>query len=111
MIFRLQLAGDNPCLDFCGDNPRNLAGNDPLNLVGEIYSCTPLGVNFQSLLGMMPQLRWGNGSTGDILYSTGEHSYIPLRNTKTAGDTLMLAGEYLYTPLGKIKTFWGYPTF
>ena len=46
-----------------------------------------------------------------ILYSTGEYSYILLRNIKTARDTFMLAGEYPYSSLGNIKTFWEYPTF
>ena len=45
---------------------------------------------------------WGNGSTGGILYSAGEHSYTLLRNINTPG---MLAEEYLYTPLGNIKTY------
>ena len=56
-------------------------------------------------------LRWGNDSTADILYSSGEHSYTLLGNIKTVGDALMLAGEYPYTPLGNIETFWGYPIF
>ena len=101
-------------LDFCGDNPLNSAGNDPLNLAGEIYclysagdklpestgdnDSIPLGKLFQTVLGKY-LLHWG------ILYSSGEHSYTPLRNIKTVGDTLILAGEYSYTPLGNIKTF------
>ena len=79
------------------------AGDDPLNSVGEIYFVlrwgdlfyTPLGINFQSLLGMILQLHWGSffrlrwenfDSTGDILYSVGEYSYTPLENIKTSGD-------------------------
>ena len=60
-------------------------------------------------LGKLFRLRWGNGSTGGVLHSSGEHSYIPLRNIKTARDTLMFAGGYPYTPPGNIKTFWGIP--
>ena len=33
----------------------------------------------------------------------GEHSYILLRNIKTAGGILILVGECLYTLLGNIK--------
>ena len=43
-------------LAFCGDKPLSSAGNDPLNSAGEIYFCTPLGINFQSLLGTILQL-------------------------------------------------------
>ena len=87
MIFQLRLAGDNP-LDSYGDNPLSSAGNDLLNWAGEIYFCISLGINFQSLLGMI-QLRWGSffrlcweniDSTGGILYSAGEHSCTSLGN-------------------------------
>ena len=69
------------------------------------------GDDDSTLLGKIFILRLGNDSTVDILYSSGEHSYIMLGNIKTVGDSLMLAGEYLYTPLKNIKTFWGYQTF
>ncbi|CAI8598812.1 unnamed protein product [Vicia faba] len=106
--------------DSCGDNPLRSAGNDLLHSAEEIYFCTPLGIDFQSLLGKMIQLRWGSffklcweniDSTGDILYATGEYSYTPLRNIKAVGDALILTGEYSCSPLGNIKTFWGNQAF
>ena len=77
-----------------GDKLPESTGDDASTLLEKL---------FQTVLGKW--LHWG------ILYSTGEHSYTPLRNIKTVGDALILAGEYLYTPLGNIKIFWGYRTF
>ena len=57
------------------------------------------GEDDSTLLGKLFRLRWGNGSTGCILYSSRKHSYTLLRNIKTVGDALTLAGECLYTPL------------
>ena len=100
-------------LDSCGDKSLSSARNDPLNLVGEVY-CTPLGINFQSLLGMIPPLRWGSffrpcweniDSTGGILYAVGDHSYTLLRNVKTAGDTLIFAGEYSLYSAGEYSLY------
>ena len=72
-----------------GDKLPESTGEDDSTLLGKLFF----------------RLHWGNGSTGGILYSAGEHSYTPLRNIKTVGDALILAGEYLYTPLRNIKTF------
>ena len=70
---------------MAGNDPLNLVGNDPLNLAGEIYFCTPLGIDFHSnLLGV------------NLLDSCGDK---PLNSV--GNDPLNSAREiYFCTPLG-----------
>ena len=62
--------GDNP-LSFTGDNLPKSTGDDSPNSTGDIL---------HTAMGKI------SNSTGDILCSSGEYSYTPLGNIKTAGD-------------------------
>ena len=85
----------------------SFAGNDPLNLAGEIYFCTPLGDKLPESTGDDSPNSIGEtfclDCTGEMAplgvscIPPGNILILRLKNIKSVGDALILAGEYLYT--------------
>ena len=63
----------------------NSAGEIHLHSAGDKLP-ESTGEDDSTLAGKLFRLCRGNGSTGGILYSAGEQSYISSRNIKTVGD-------------------------